>query len=234
MSIHVYVNDDTSVSMWQYGVVEDLQQPDAGTDAAAPLESRTVQDVEVLRAMADPTRLAILSVLMMEGREDLPVLSVKEIAARIGEPQTKLYRHVKQLEAAGLIHVAATRLVSGILEQRYQASQRDVLFDSSFIRAHADDTEVAFSALLDAFRTGFFRAFRDERLSPDSIEDAERYRLPTIAFTETRVNPARATEIRERLRDVMKFMDDKSAEDPDGVLVNVLIGYYTATEPQQG
>ena len=222
------MNDDTFVSVWQYGAVEDLQQPDAG----APLAVRTVEDVEILRALADPTRLAILSVLM-ERRDDLPVLSVKELAARLGEPQTKLYRHMKQLEATGLIRVAATRLVSGILEQRYQASQRDLHFDGSFIRAHADESEVALNTFLDSFRTGFFAALRDERLAPDRVEDAERYRLPTMSYSEARVSPARATQIRDRLKEVMALIDDKEAEDPAGVLVNVLIGYYASTEPGQ-
>jgi DNA-binding transcriptional ArsR family regulator len=212
--------------------VEDLQQPDAGADVGAPLAARTVEDVEILRALADPTRLAILSVLM-ERRDDLPVLSVKEIATRLGEPQTKLYRHMKQLEATGLIRVAATRLVSGILEQRYQASQRDLLFDGSFIRAHADDSEGALNALLDSFRTGFFAAFRDKRLTPDLVEDAERYRLPTMSYSEARVSPARANQIRDHLKEVMALIDDKDAEDPDGILVDVLIGYYSTAERGQ-
>jgi len=83
---------------------------------------REIDSVEELRALADPVRLAILSALDMHvpGGE-LPVMSVKELAQHLGEPQTKLYRHVKQLEAAGLVEVAATRMVSGILEQRYRA-----------------------------------------------------------------------------------------------------------------
>src|SRR5580698_2917994 len=83
---------------------------------AGPAAVRTVDSVAALKAMADPTRLAILAALMRT--RDLPVMSVKELAAELGEPQTKLYRHVRQLEAAGLIRVASTRMVSGILEQR--------------------------------------------------------------------------------------------------------------------
>jgi DNA-binding transcriptional ArsR family regulator len=76
---------------------------------------RTVANVDVLKALADPTRLAILAALM-KTRHDLPVMSVKELAAELNQPQTKLYRHVRQLEAAALIKVASTRMVSGILE----------------------------------------------------------------------------------------------------------------------
>src|SRR5580692_12482661 len=88
---------------------------------------REIDSVEGLRALADPVRLAILSALDTRVPDGaLPVMSVKELAQHLGEPQTKLYRHVKQLEAAGLIEVAATRVVSGIVEQRYRASQRDL------------------------------------------------------------------------------------------------------------
>jgi DNA-binding transcriptional ArsR family regulator len=232
--IHIYVNDGISVSMWQDGNVEDLEQPagaDPEADPVAPAKTKAVADVDILRAMADPTRLAILSVLM-ERPDDLPVMSVKEIAARLGEPQTKLYRHVKHLEAAGLIRVAATRMVSGILEQRYQACQRDLHLDRSFMRAHADESDLALGALFDSFRTGFFAAFTDDRFSPDHLEEAERYRVPTICFAEKRMSPARAAEINKRLREATELLDDKTAEDPDGVPVTVLIGYYTGTEPE--
>jgi DNA-binding transcriptional ArsR family regulator len=225
--IYVYVNDGITVSMWQDGNVEDLQQP-AG-DGVAPEETKAV-DVDILRAMADPTRLAILS-LLMDARPDLPVMSVKEIAARLGEPQTKLYRHVKHLEAAGLIRVAATRMVSGILEQRYQASQRNFSFDRSFMRAHADEFEGALTAIFDGFRAGYIAAFGDERFSPEHVQEAERYRVPRISYAETRVSPGRAAEINRRLLEVMELLGDE-AEDPDGVVVNCLIGYFTGAEPE--
>jgi hypothetical protein len=160
-------------------------------------------------------------------------MSVKELAARLGEPQTKLYRHVKQLEAAGLIRVAATRIVSGILEQRYQASQRDLAFGGEFLREHADDAEAAMSAILDSFRAGFFRAFRDKSLAPGAVPESERYRKPTIFAAATRVSPATAAEISDKLREIMAWLGDKAIEDPDGIVVDVLIGYYTPPQASQ-
>ncbi len=90
VTIHVNVNDDMNVSMWQDVAME---QPTAQAPPAAetePLAVRTVDDVDVLKAMADPTRMAILAALM-KSRRDLPVMSVKELAAELREPQTKLY-----------------------------------------------------------------------------------------------------------------------------------------------
>jgi DNA-binding transcriptional ArsR family regulator len=227
ISIHDYVNDDMSVSVWQDVNVDERDHE------AAPPAARTVATVEMLKAMADPTRIAILTVLM-EHPNELPVMSVKEIAARLGEPQTKLYRHIKQLEAAGLIKVAATRMVSGILEQRYQATQHDFVFDHGFMREHADESEAAISAILDGFRLSFMSAFRDRRLAPDAIPEAERYRRPTLFATHSRMSPAVAEELRARLQGVMDWMHETETDEPEGVEIEVLIGFYAeppAEEP---
>jgi DNA-binding transcriptional ArsR family regulator len=176
--------------------------------------------------MADPTRLAILSALMDAHHGELPVMSAKELAAQLDEPQTKLYRHIRQLETAGLIRVAATRMVSGILEQRYQACQRDLAFRSSFLREHADESEAVMEALLSNFRDGFFAAFRDKRLSPETVPESQAYRRPTLIAAEARISPARAAEIRTALQSFGELLNDPDIADPDGVLIKVLIGYY--------
>jgi len=212
------------VSIWQDVFME---QPSA---EAEPQAVRTVNDVEVLKALADPTRLAILTALMKSGH-DLPVMSVKELAAELGEPQTKLYRHVRQLEEAGLIRVAATRLVSGILEQRYQACQRDLMLDRGFVREHADESEVAMQAVLDLYRDGFFAAFRADRLPVDELPAEGDYRRPLIFVADLRVSPARAAELRSKLQEIMDGLKDAQTEDPDGVTVNLLIGCYVPVEP---
>lgn len=213
------MNDDMIVSMWQ-----DVSMEQLSADVEPPAV-RTVNDVEMLKAMADPTRLAILAALMKSGR-DLPVMSVKELAAELGEPQTKLYRHVRQLEAAGLIRVASTRLVSGILEQRYQAAQRDLTLARGFLREHADQSEMVMQAVLDRFRDGFFTAFRAERQSPDDAPADESYRAPLMFMSDRKVSPAKAEELRGKLQEIMDSLNDDQTEDPDGVVLNLLIGCY--------
>ena len=67
-------------------------------EAAEAAASRTIDDVETLRAMADPTRMKILDALMTPQHGELPVMSAKDLAGALGESQTKLYRHIRQLE----------------------------------------------------------------------------------------------------------------------------------------
>jgi DNA-binding transcriptional ArsR family regulator len=218
-----------NVSVWQDVGMEQPTAAAPPTAGAEPLAVRTVDDLDVLKAMADPTRMAILAALMRT-RRDLPVRSVKELAAELGEPQTKLYRHVRQLEAAGLIRVASTRMVSGILEQRYQASQRDLVLGRGILREHAEETTGAMQVILDRFRDGFLAAFLARQRSPDDVAAAEDYRAPVLFMSDLKISPVKAAELRGRLKEIMDELNDGETEDPDGVPVNLLIGCYVPAE----
>jgi DNA-binding transcriptional ArsR family regulator len=223
--IHEYVNDDMIVRLWQDGFME--QRLAEGQ----PPPVRTVDNVDALKAMADPTRLAILAALM-KSRHDLPVMSVKELAAELGEPQTKLYRHVRQLEAAGLIKVASTRMVSGILEQRYQACQQDLMLGRGFLQEHADESEVAVQAVLDHYRDGFFAAYRAYQASEGDVPAGELYRKPVLfMMSDLRVSPAKAAELVHKLEEITNDLNDEKTEDPDGVPLSLLIGCFVPAQP---
>jgi DNA-binding transcriptional ArsR family regulator len=221
-----------TVSMWQDVFMEQFSAETAEAEPE-PQAVRNVNDVEVLKAMADPTRLGILSALMKPGR-DLPVMSVKELAAELGEPQTKLYRHVRQLEAARLIRVAGTRLVSGILEQRYQACQRDLTLERGFLQENADESVLVVQAVLDRYRDGFFAAFRADRQRGDEIPAEESYRKPVMFYSDYKVSPSRAAELRSKLEELMDSLKDDQVKDPDGVTLNLLIGCYVPVEEGGG
>jgi DNA-binding transcriptional ArsR family regulator len=190
------------------------------------LAVRAIDDVESLRAMADPTRLAILTTLMDPVDSELPVMSAKELAAHLGESQTKLYRHIRQLEAAGLIRVAATRMVSGILEQRYQARQRDLSLGGGFLREHPDDSEGMLQALMANFRDGFFTAFRDVKRAPDAVPPEQAFRRPKMFAGSAKLSLAKAAELRSRMDEFLAWLDDNLSEEQDGIRVNLLVAYY--------
>jgi DNA-binding transcriptional ArsR family regulator len=99
-----------------------------------PLDVRVVNDAESLKALGDPLRLRILHTVMREPRR---TWSVKEIAAALEQPVTKLYHHVKQLEQTGLIADVETRIVSGIVEHRYQSGQLTLQFDHTLFGSPA-------------------------------------------------------------------------------------------------
>jgi DNA-binding transcriptional ArsR family regulator len=182
---------------------------------------REIGNVEELRALADPVRLAILSALDTRVPDgDLPVMSVKELARHLTEPQTKLYRHVRQLEAAGLIEVAATRMVSGILEQRYRVRQRELRLSPALYRQHADESEEAVRSAFDAFLRGLFARARDQGWLPDAPDK------PVVHVANDHVSPQAAERIRARLAEVLREISEADAGD---VPINVAIGFYRST-----
>jgi len=220
--------------MWQDGHVDESAggsaEPDAklsvtlGSDQAgrsgeAPVV-REVDDASTLKALGDPIRLRLLRALMESGAEALPVLSVKELAEQLGEPQTKLYRHVKVLEAAGLIRVAATRLVSGIVEQRYQAAQHDLVFKGPGLSS-SPEAEAMADSVLRVYREELFASLRASRGTTGDVEQAR----ALVRMMEAKVPPDRAASLRQRLADIARELEDVP-DDPDGVPVSVLISFY--------
>jgi DNA-binding transcriptional ArsR family regulator len=225
------VNDDTLVNIRQDGIVEQQRKPASGRPDDAV---RVISDVGTLKALADPTRLALLAALMGRADGGPRVMSVKELAAELAEPQTRLYRHVKQLEAAGLIRAASSRLVSGILEQRYQACQRDLTLGPGLTHDEksSDEYEAVAAAMLDRYRRRIFAARRAAPSPSPPPPAGESYRAPVLHMTETRVPAARAAAIRDRLQEVISELNEAAdTDDEGGVPVEVLIGFWSPEAP---
>jgi DNA-binding transcriptional ArsR family regulator len=195
-----------TVNVWQDETVQEQS------------EAVYINDVETLRAMAEPTRLAILTALL---KPPWPrVMSVKELAAELDMTPTRLYRHVRQLEEAALIVVAETRMVSGILEQRYRATARDVRLGTDFLQSHPDESLAAVHVIIDQFARGAIAAV-----------DTADYR-PVVFTSDPMVAPEVAKELDRRLRALHRWLEEQP-EDPDGLQVNVLIGFYAGSSPRK-
>ena len=78
-------------------------------------ETYVISDLQQIKALADPLRQKILGAFVHEPR------TTKQVAALLGQPPTKLYHHVDQLERAGLITLVATRPKRGTTEKYFQA-----------------------------------------------------------------------------------------------------------------
>jgi DNA-binding transcriptional ArsR family regulator len=233
--------------MWQDVNVSDDQNVEPGASSASSLvgqiprfrlrteTARTTRhppvpdaaQVEILKALAAPTRLRIMYALEVGGKEPR-VMSVKELAEELGEPQTRLYRHVKVLESAGLIEVAATRMVSGILEQRYRAIHRDLQL-GPIAKAAPEAAEAAVNTMLQMFSQQFFADYRDGRIPDGDFPEDEAYREPRMVISSGRIAPDRANSIKLELERIIDELG--KADDPTGVPVNIVIGFYSPSEP---
>jgi DNA-binding transcriptional ArsR family regulator len=206
----------------------------SGQDQAGPGggigDQQAPANIDVLKALADPIRLNLLYVLTHRKGTALPIMSVKELAAALGEPQTKLYRHVKHLESAGLISAVASRVVSGIVEQRYQASHPEIVIGDTFTEQEriSAEAEGMTAAAFELYRRQFFAARRVAAADPANPAEPE----PLLGISDGRLPAARAAAIRDELYRIFeeisaaRHASSEADEDAETVPVSMLVGYF--------
>ncbi|MFE2557289.1 helix-turn-helix domain-containing protein [Streptomyces sp. NPDC059352] len=200
-------------------------------DADAMAVVREVDDVETLKALSDPLRLAILRTMMSDVRGSH---RVKDIAQLLDQPPTRLYRHIKVLEAAGLIKVTQTRMVSGIQESQYQVAQFALRLSRDLLAApgNAGDLADAFAVALNDFRDRLVRDIISGRFQPEP-EAAEKPDPlgPMVVALDRRLTPERATEFRSRLSALMEEFNRPDDEENAVVPVEFLLMFWAPKEP---
>jgi DNA-binding transcriptional ArsR family regulator len=192
---------------------------------------RQVDDVETLKALSDPLRLAIMRCLMRDVRASS---SVKEIAQELDQPTTRLYRHVKLLEKVGLIKVASTRIVSGITEYRYQVAQLGLRLNRDLVTEPGNASEVAaaFAATLDDFRNKLVQDILAGRLGHESQRDSPETPnssalTPMVVTLDKKLSPERAADFRSRLEALVQEFNDQGTSPSDTVPIEFLVMFWS-------
>lgn len=158
-----------------------------------PAEVRVVADAAAFKAMADPLRLRMLEVL---GVDPHRLWTVKELAAELGQPVTKLYHHMKLLESAQLVIDAETRLVSGIVEHRYRCAQRSLRVDERLFGQPAmrDEARRGVISIVDQGRADLVRYLDGAHPDLDSI---------TVGRALARLSADEYAEVQRRLDQII-------------------------------
>src|SRR5918994_5939623 len=110
-----------------------------------PANEMVLTDVEQLKVIGEPLRLQLIEVMAEDPTRGW---TAKELAEHLSTRQTKLYHHLGLLEEHGFIRVGETRVVSGILEKRYQATAHRYSVDRALLTG--DGVEDAVSGAIDA------------------------------------------------------------------------------------
>jgi DNA-binding transcriptional ArsR family regulator len=204
----------------------------AGGDLTPDAE-RVISDVETLKALSDPVRLRILETMVQASDEDW---TVKRIASALEVGPTKLYHHVQVLEERGLIRVAGTRVVSGIIETRYRIAQLSVRLDRALLSASAPPDEAG-AAVGEIVRTIFDTAREDAARAASSgameLEPGHGDRPSILRQDIKRLTASRASEFRERLSALLDEFDSGN-EEPDGAPFGLLVALYPVVDPRHG
>jgi DNA-binding transcriptional ArsR family regulator len=175
-----------------------------------------ISDLETVRVLADPLRLRILETY---GQHAGRPLTVKEIARSLGEPLTKLYYHVNLLEQHGLLVVASSRLVSGIVEKRYIPAAERFEIDKAILAGGTLGAHEAMRSVLasvfDAARADIEDAVRAGRARLEDEPDGGDDREPVLLSKGIdRLTRAEAAEFRRRLRALYEEFSHASDADP--------------------
>ena len=187
--------------------------------SSTPVEM-VLTDVEQLKVIGDPFRIQVIEAM---AEDPARTWTAKELAARLGVKQTKLYRHLALLEQHGFLRIAETRIVSGIQEKRYQATAHGYRVDHALLTGSG--SQAAVSETLDAI----FRKARHELLEAMTAGDlAAQPEDPTdrrvgLWSTQARLSPAKAKRV---MRLVQKLAEIDLDEDPDGAEYGLLVGFY--------
>jgi DNA-binding transcriptional ArsR family regulator len=202
-----------------------------------PKDVLVISDPATLRIVSHPLRLRILEYLRAHAGAALPV---KEIAKALNSSQTKLYYHVNLLVEHGLIRVAETRLVSGIVERRYRVTAYRLSFDRTLFNVAEtgeEGLEVWLSLVLDEVRSEIHKAVRAGLIDLDrSADDDMGPRRLVLGRKWLSLTPEDFAEFNRRYDELMKTFDvdpwAQSADTrPDATLYELVLGFYPTVPP---
>lgn len=195
-----------------------------------PDDLRIIDNIETLKVVADPLRLRVLTVLRRAAA------TAKEIGRELGVPLKKLYYHLALLEEHGLIRVSETRVVSGIIEKRYQVTAYRLTVDRALLIAGAaprgtDGTGVFLSFVLDHAHAEIQRSIAAGLIDLDAAKtEANGLNIGRVWM---RLTPEQRGAFERRLKDLYtEFAGQQAApEAPDAAYYEILIGIYPVVAP---
>lgn len=167
-------------------------------------------DPAKLRVLADPVRSFVVYSLVPRAK------TVKELAAELDCPPTRLYHHLQQLEKHGLVFVERTRLVSGITEKHYRAVARDWVLERTGLDVRGPGGAARLESLLAfVFDQSRLEIRRQVELGAIELERRAPQRGALMAVRNVlKLNDARADRLYRRLHEFWQEYE-AAAKEPD-------------------
>lgn len=199
-----------------------------------PIPEYVVNDLDTLKVLADPLRIQIIELVTHEPR------TVKQVAAVLKMPPTKLYYHVKLLEEHNLIQVVDTHIVSGIVEKQYQATALSYHVNKALFSPTSpsgmEGLDVMLHGLFEDTKTDIEASVAGGAIDVHAPEDGDRpiNRTLMIARNTLHLMPEQAEEFYRRLRALLREYlseDEKLSGNPSEQTYGLLVTLYPTTRP---
>ena len=168
-----------------------------------------INELETLRVISDPLRLKIFRKVSQFNR-DGELCSVKQISDELEIPPAKLYYHFKLLEGHGLLLVAETHIVSGILEKLYRVPAHRISVSVELLSSEEDQETLypMFAGLINEVLDDIHFALsmsKNENIQNDLAISRESIRLPKN----------RIAKLSQKLEEILKEMEKEENLTPE-------------------
>ncbi len=188
-----------------------------------------ISDLETLKVISVPLRMKILELTLDQS------LTVKQIAQASDLTPSRLYYHIKLLEKHGLLEVASTRLVSGIVEKSYRCTAQDIQVKKELLFSPSGGVEpfdMTLTAIFDVVRADIKKSVQAKLISPDKSISKHKMHMSRTLSCRT---PEKAQAIHQRLKEIVQEFDDLGASDndDDAQCYALLLGMYPILEHKE-
>ena len=136
-------------------------------------ESITINSLETLKVLSDPTRLEIMKHIGEENKRGR-LCTVKQLAKIMEVSSTKLYYHIKLLEEQGLLIVGDTRVVSGIIEKQYHVIALNISLSQNALSTHEGPKDEALKEIFNSIDQIVGNSISNTHISLETIYDEKR------------------------------------------------------------
>ena len=198
-NIHVCVNNQVPVDVKAVSVKEVFK----------------INDLEQIRLLSDPFKLSIVQAFA-EGER-----TTGDVAEALGQPVTKLYRHVDALHDAGLLTITREQKKRGTVERHFQAVGQRFEADHSLFTGESETEEESIRNILRAGEDEIVTAIRSHKDDDDFV--------PTVARLRLRATPDRLKALQQQLEDWVESIqqEDDDRLDEDSVKeAGAMIAFY--------
>lgn len=185
----------------------------------------TIDNLDTLRLLMDPLRMRVMSALA--DRTDAPV-TVKQLAAQLDVRPTRLYYHVNLLEEHGLIKVASSRVVSGIIEKSYIAAARSINIDQALLKVSLAGREAAAASIVALMQATAGEIAESLEVAAGAAADDRRQMH--IGKSGAHLTPEAHAEFFKRLNELLDEFTDKYGTHDAAPNHALFVAYYPVSE----
>lgn len=188
-------------------------------EAVEPQQFEVIDSVAKIKALTDPLRVRVLSLLCQRAATN------QQVADALGEPHAKVLHHVRTLLDLGLIRLVETRIRGGNVEKYYRAVAR-------MFGIRLRELEVG-PDVAGGVASAEFEALRQEVVAAMAVDSGE---LPSWEGRHARLSAERLAEFHRRLLDLIAEYwggpETEAPQDPTAPMMALMtVVYRDPTKP---